>query len=417
MTDMSRPEAAPAPEKTATIAPSAARTMPLAEFIALMAAISAVTALSIDAMLPAFPSMAADMGLVNENRIQLVLATFAWGMGVGTVFAGPITDWLGRKRAITLGFGLYIVASIGCAMAPSLEWLLVGRFVMGLAASAPRIAGVALIRDLYAGREMARIVSFVMMVFMIVPAMAPLMGEWIMSVGSWRGIFHAYVLFGLGAMIWLNLRQPETLPPERRRPLTVRSVIAGVREVLSERQIVLCAVAMTLGFGQMFSMLMSSKQLFTETYGQGDNFTKWFALMAVLGACGTFANARLVMRVGMRRIVNWTFGLQALSSAVMLVLAGGGLLPGWAQFPVFFVWASGLMGVAGLTFGNLNAIAMQYKGNIAGTTASVISAISTFFGALIAAAVGQSYDGTVVPLALATMLCSAVALMVGRRLK
>lgn len=417
MTDMTRPEAAVAPEKTATVAPVAARTMPLAEFIALMAAISAVTALSIDAMLPAFPSMAADLGLVNENRIQLVLATFAWGMGVGTVFAGPITDWLGRKRAITWGFGLYILASIGCAMAPSLEWLLVGRFFMGLGASAPRIAAVALIRDLYAGREMARIVSFVMMVFMIVPAMAPLMGEWIMSIGSWRGIFHAYVLFGLAAMIWLNVRQPETLPPDRRRPLTVRSIIAGVREVLSERQIVLCAIAMTLGFGQMFSMLMSSKQLFTETYGQGDNFTKWFALMAVLSAAGTLINARLVMRVGMRRIVNWTFGLQALSSAVLLVLVAGGVLPDWAQFPVFFVWASGLMGVAGLTFGNLNAIAMQYKGNIAGTTASVISAISTFFGAMIAAAAGQSYDGTVVPLAVASLLCSALALMVGRRLK
>lgn len=417
MTDITRPQAAPAPDKTATIAPAAARTMPLPEFIALMAAISAVTALSIDAMLPAFPAMAADLGLVNENRIQLVLATFAWGMGVGTIFSGPITDWLGRKRAITWGFGLYVLASIGCALAPSLEWLLVGRFVMGLGASAPRIAGVALIRDLYAGREMARIVSFVMMVFMIVPAMAPIMGEWIMSVGDWRGIFHAYVLFGLAAALWLNLRQPETLPPERRRPLTLRSIVAGMREVLSERQIVLCAIAMTLGFGQMFSMLMSSKQLFTETYGQGDNFTKWFALMAVLGACGTFANARLVMRVGMRRIVNWTFGLQALSSAVLLVLILGGLLPDAAQFPVFFVWAAGLMGVAGLTFGNLNAIAMQYKGNIAGTTASVISAISTFFGAIIAAAAGQSFDGTVVPLALASMLCSGLALLITLRLK
>lgn len=410
-------DTAPAPDKTATIAPASAHKLPLAEFIALMAAISAVTALSIDAMLPAFPAMAADLRLVNENHIQLVLAAFAWGMGLGTVFAGPIADWLGRKRTITLGFCLYIVASIGCAVAPSLEWLLLGRFVMGVAASAPRIAGVALIRDLYAGREMARIVSFVMMVFMLVPAMAPIMGEWIMSISSWRGIFHAYVLFGLAAMAWLNLRQPETLPPARRRALTARLIVAGVREVLSERQIVLCAIAMTLGFGQMFSMLMSSKQLFTETYGQGDNFTKWFALMAVLAGCATFANARLVMRLGMRHIVNWTYGAQALSSVVMLVLILGGLLPDWAQFPVFFVWASGLMGVAGLTFGNLNAIAMQYKGNIAGTTASVISAISTFFGAMIAAAAGQSYDGTVVPLVVASLVCSTAALLLTRRLK
>ena len=381
-----------------------------------MAWLSAITALSLDAMLPAFPVMADDLGVDNENRIQLVLAVFSIGMGLGTIFVGPIADWLGRRPTIGIGFGIYILSSLAAAVSPSLDMLLVSRFVMGLGAAAVRIAGMALIRDLHAGREMARIISFVMMVFMIVPAMAPMMGEWIIMLGNWRMIFHVFVLFGVIGTVWLYARQPETLLPEYRRPMRWRTVVGDVREVLAEPQIVLCSIAMTLGFGQMFSMIMSSKQLFTDTYGQGDNFTRWFALMAVLSAIVNLTNARLVVALGMRKIVNVAYAWQTVSSAVFLALIYSGVVPARFDFAVFFVWAIGLMGIAGLTFGNLNSIAMQYKGNIAGTTASVISAISVFFGAVIAGFVGQAYDGTVVPLAVASMVCSGLALLITRRL-
>ena len=407
---------APHPEKTQTLAPASAHKMPLPEFIALMAWLSAITALSMDAMLPAFPEMVQDLGVDNENRIQLVLAVFSLGMGLGTVFVGPIADWLGRRPTIFIGFGVYIVSSLASALSSSLEVLLVSRFVMGLGAAAVRIAGVAMIRDLFAAREMARIVSFVMMVFMLVPAMAPMMGEWIILIGDWRMIFYVFMLFGVIGTVWLYARQPETLPVAYRRPMNMRTVYGDVREVLAEPQIVLCSIAMTLGFAQMFSMIMSSKQLFTDTYGQGDNFTRWFALMALCSAVVNLVNARLVMTMGMRRLVNIGYGWQAFSSAVFLAVVVAGVLPASLDFPVFFVWAVGLMGIAGLTFGNLNAIAMQYKGNIAGTTASVISAISVFFGAFMASFVGQAYDGTVVPLAVASMVFSGMALLITRRL-
>lgn len=407
---------APRPEKTRTLAPASAHTMPLPEFIALMAWLAAITALSLDAMLPAFPAMSQDLGLANPNSIQLVLAVFSVGMGLGTLFVGPVADWLGRRPTIGIGFGIYIAASLASALSPTLEVLLISRFVMGLGAAAVRIAGLAMIRDLYAAREMARIISFVMMVFMLVPAMAPMMGEWIILVGDWRMIFYVFMVFGVIGTVWLYARQPETLLPQYRRPMSLRSVIGDVREVLGERQIVLCSIAMTLGYAQMFSMIMSSKQLFTDTYGQGETFTRWFALMALLSAIVNLTNARLVMRLGMRKIVNWAYGWQTVTSALFLVLLLGGVVPETFGFPVFFLWAIGLMGIAGLTFGNLNSIAMQYKGNIAGTTASVISAISIFFSAFIAAFVGQAYDGTVVPLVIASMICSGLALLITRRL-
>lgn len=399
-----------------TVAPENARKMPVLEFIALMALISAVTAFSVDSMLPALDLMREEFQPENPNRPQLVLATFALGLGLGTIFSGPLSDWLGRNKTITLGFGVYILASIVSALSTSLDMLLIARFVMGIGASAPRIASVALVRDLYSGREMARIVSFVMMVFMIVPAAAPALGEVIMNLGSWRYIFYAFVLFGLLTAGWLNLRQPETLPVEMRKPLTVKSLWHGICDVLSSRQVRLCAVAMMLGFGQMFSLLMSSQQIFSQTYGEGERFTMWFAIMALLSIMGTLINARYVVRVGMRYIINVAYAAQTLISALFLVGLLTGTIPSALAFPVFFIWAVSLMSMSGLTFGNLNALAMQSKGEIAGTTASVVSAISTLGGGVIAMIVGMSYNGTVIPIVLATMLCSGSALLIVKRL-
>lgn len=408
--------AAKAAASLSTVAPASARKMPIAEFIGLMALISAVTAFSVDAMLPAFEMMREEFQPENPNRPQLVLATFALGLGIGTIFSGPLSDWIGRKKTITLGFGLYILASIASAMSTSLDMLLIARFIMGIGASAPRIASVALIRDLYAGREMARIVSFVMMVFMIVPAAAPALGEMIMGLGSWRYIFLAFVLFGLVTAGWLNLRQPETLPVEMRKRMTVASLWGGIREVLSSSQIRLCAAALTLGFGQMFSLLMSSQQIFSQSYDQGERFTMWFALMAVLSVGGTLINARYVVAVGMRRIITIAYTGHAIVSALFLVALLLGIIPAFIAFPVFFLWAVSLMSITGLTFGNLNALAMQSKGEIAGTTASVVAAISTLGGGVIAMLVGMSYDGTVVPMVLASTICSGLALLLVKRL-
>ena len=195
--------------------------LPLPEFIAMLAFLFATIAFSIDAMLPALPDIAADLTPDNVNRAQLILTTFVAGMGLGTLFAGPLSDALGRKRTITIGFGIYIAATIAAIYADSLELLLVARFVQGLGAAGPRIVGLALVRDLYEGREMARISSFVMMIFIMIPAVAPTLGAGIIAISDWHGVFLAFIAFALIGALWLNIRQAETLPPAADRKSVV----------------------------------------------------------------------------------------------------------------------------------------------------------------------------------------------------
>lgn len=390
------------------------RRLPLPEFIAMLAFLFATIAFSIDAMLPALPEIAAELTPQNVNRAQLILTAFVAGMGLGTLFAGPISDAIGRKTAITLGFAIYIGATIAALMAQSLEMLLLARFVQGLGASGPRIVGLALVRDLYQGREMARITSFVMMVFILIPAVAPALGAGFIWMAGWHGVFLAFLIFALIGAGWLNLRQAETLPPERRRPLRAGTLAAAAREVLSDRQVMFCTLILTLGFGQMFGLLSSAQQLFGEAYGKGASFPAWFALMALLSGSGTILNAVFVVRFGMRRIAKWAYAMQTCVSAAMLVLLMGDLLPEPLKFPAFFLWAVSVFFMAGVTFGNLNALALQRMGHIAGMTASIVSAISTLAAVLIAAPVGLLYDGTALPVVVATLACSGLALWLMR---
>ena len=398
-----------------TFTATAARRLPQGELIALLAFLFATVAFSIDAMLPALPQIAAELSPGDVNRAQLILTSFVAGMGLGTLFAGPISDAIGRKPAMAIGFGIYLAASAAALFAHSLEMLLVIRFVQGLGAAGPRIVGTALVRDMYEGREMARITSFIMMVFMIVPAVAPSIGLAFIHFMGWQGVFGGFLLFGATGFAWFMLRQVETLPQAARRPLEFGTLWAGAREVLSDREIVLCTVVISLGFGQMFALLSSAQQLFADTYGTGEQFPLWFAVMALLAALGTFINARLVMRLGMRRIARGAYAMQIIVSGLFMLALWTDVLPPALRFPAFFLWAVSLFMMAGLTFGNLNALAMQRKGHIAGMTASVVSAVSTLLAVVIAAPVGLAFDGTAMPVAAAAFVCSTLAwLLMGR---
>lgn len=398
-----------------TFTATAARRLPQGELIALLAFLFATVAFSIDAMLPALPQIAAELSPDDVNRAQLILTSFVAGMGLGTLFAGPISDAIGRKPAMAIGFGIYLAASAAALFAHSLEMLLVIRFVQGLGAAGPRIVGTALVRDMYEGREMARITSFIMMVFMIVPAVAPSIGLAFIHFMGWQGVFGGFLLFGATGFAWFMLRQVETLPQAARRPLEFGTLWAGAREVLSDREIVLCTVVISLGFGQMFALLSSAQQLFADTYGTGEQFPLWFAVMALLAALGTFINARLVMRLGMRRIARGAYAMQIIVSGLFMLALWTDVLPPALRFPAFFLWAVSLFMMAGLTFGNLNALAMQRKGHIAGMTASVVSAVSTLLAVVIAAPVGLAFDGTAMPVAVAAFVCSTLAwLLMGR---
>lgn len=393
----------------------AIRRLAMPEFVAMLATLFATIAFSIDAMLPALPQIAAELVPGDVNRAQLILTSFVLGMGVGTLFAGPISDATGRKIAITGGFALYILGAVLAWRAQSIEMLLLARFLQGLGAAGPRIVSLALIRDLYQGREMARVTSFVMMIFILIPAVAPSIGAVVIAFTGWRGIFGAFIVFGLIGVLWLNLRQPETLPPERRRPLTVISLAAAAREVLADREVRVYTVVMTLGFGQMFAVLSSSQQLFSQTYGRGESFPLWFAGMALLAGTGSILNARFVVRLGMRRIAVMAYMMQTWISAAMLLLALTGALPAWAEFPAFFFWVTSVFFMAGVTFGNLNALALQRMGHIAGMAASIVAAVSTILAVVIAAPLGLMFDGTAMPLIVGVLVCSAIAWWLMRR--
>lgn len=383
------------------------------EFIALQATLMAITAFAIDAMLPALPEIAQQLSPGNPNRAQLIVTSFVLGMGIGTLFAGPISDAYGRKPVIIAGFALFCIGAALASVAQSLEMLLAARVLQGLGVAAPRIVSVALIRDLHSGREMASIISFATMIFMLMPAAAPLFGTVIIQGFGWRGLFGSFIIFAVLSALWLGIRQPETLPPANRRPLRPKMLWQGLREVLSHRTVVMCILVMTMGFGILFGTLSSTQQIFDITFGRGDSFALWFGLIALLSLPAGFVNARLVGRLGMRRLVTLTFLAQLGITLVVLVLTQSGVLPAPYAFAAYVIWAVSVFSMANIVFGNLNAIALAPLGHIAGLASSVVIATATVLAVGVAAPLGLMFDGTPVPLlvGVAVLLTLAIGLM------
>ena len=368
------------------------------EFIALIAALFATIAISIDAMLPALPEIAATLSPDAPNRAQLVVTSFVFGMGFGTLFAGPLSDAFGRKPVILVSSAIYMIAAIACFFAPTLETLLIARLVMGIGGAGPRTVSIAMVRDLFAGRDMARIMSFVMMVFTLVPAVAPLMGQGIIALAGWKAIFLVYVGFSIVIMAWLSLRQPETLAVAARRPLTVALLKDAVRELFSHRIVLVSLLAQTLTLASLFATLSSMQGIFEVRFDRAETFPLWFGFIALISMGGSVINARVVVRIGMRRVLNATYLAVLCLTVIFLVLIWGGVMPDVLAFPAHLMWSIALFAMMGLSMGNLNALAMEPVGHIAGMASSVISAIATVGSVLLAVPVGQAFDGTAVPL-------------------
>jgi DHA1 family bicyclomycin/chloramphenicol resistance-like MFS transporter len=285
-----------------TDAAAAPRPLPMRETIALFGVLFATIAFSIDAMLPALTVIGEALSPEDVNRAQLVVTSFVLGMGIGTFFAGPLSDAFGRKPVILGGIALYIAAALWAALSSDLTPLLAARFVQGLGAACPRVVTLAMVRDMYAGRDMARVMSFIMMVFILIPAVAPSIGAVLIWGFGWRSVFLAFVAFGLISGTWLALRQPETLDPAARRPLRLAALRKALVEVLGTRATMIYTAALTLGFGQMFAFLSTAPQIFVEIFDREKSFPLWFMLLAVLAGFATVTNAKLVMTLGMRRL-------------------------------------------------------------------------------------------------------------------
>ncbi|MBC6406641.1 MAG: MFS transporter [Rhodobacteraceae bacterium] len=386
------------------------------EFIAFCGMVLATTAFSIDAMLPALPEIGQELSPHNLNNAQMVVIFFVLGLGLGTFFAGPLSDVFGRKPVILCGLLLYLAAALVAWRATSLELLLAARFAQGMGGAAPRIVTVAIIRDLFKGRDMARIISYAMMVFALTTAMAPALGAAIIALSSWRGVFFSFVLFALLCMLWTSWRLGESLPGAARRPLRLRPIWEALHEMMGIALVRISVVVFSLCFGMLMTILSTVQQVFEGIFDQGAVFPLWFGGLAILSASASFLNARLVARLGMRPIITLALGMQI--GCTFVVFTAALVLPvGMGLFVIFLAWLLSLFFTFGLTLGNLNALVMEPLGHVAGLAASVFGAVGTILGGAIAIPVGLAFDGTLLPLTsgIGFMAILAFALMRGVR--
>ncbi len=367
--------------------------IPRWEFIALVAALMALNALAIDIMLPGLQQIGASLGVENENHRQYVITAYILGFGVPQLIYGPISDRFGRRWPLIIGMVFYIAAAAAASFAPSFEMLLALRFLQGVGAAGTRVIAVSLVRDVFGGRAMAEVMSLVFMVFMIIPVIAPLLGQGVMLFSEWHMIFVLMAVIATVATLWTLLRLPETLAPAQRRPFTVAAILGGFGIVLTNRVALCYTLASTLVFAGLFGFINSAQQIYVGIYGLGVWFPVLFAAVAGMMAVSSFANSRLVGRFGMRRLSHGALiGFLAVN-VVTFSLALAGPMPLWA-FATLFTLAMLQFGWIG---SNFNAIAMEPLGHVAGTASAIQGFIQTLGGGLIGAAIGQAFDGTVVP--------------------
>ncbi|RYZ10141.1 MAG: MFS transporter [Myxococcales bacterium] len=369
---------------------------PSVEFIALVALTTSLVAMAIDTMLPALGVMASELGAASPNDRQLVLSAFFGGMMVGQVLCGPASDSLGRRRALFIGIALFVVGNLMCALAPSFGVLLAGRALSGFGAASPRIVSVAMVRDAYGGRGMARVMSFVSTVFILVPVLAPSIGQGVLVVASWRAIYWGLVVMAIVNSIWLALRQPETLPESRRVPFSVRNVLSGAAQTFRHPLTLGYMMGTGVVFGAFINYLSTAQQIFQEQYGVGKLFPVYFGLLASGIGVASFVNGRLVMRFGMRQLSR--IALVGASSLSLVALFGAALWHGHPPLPALMAYLIPCFFFNGILFGNFNARAMEPMGRIAGVAAAVIGSVGTLVALAIGTPFGRAYDGTVLPL-------------------
>ena len=367
------------------------------EFVTLMAVIISITALAIDMMLPALPDIGTDLGLGHPNDAQLVISSLLFGFGMGQVIFGPLSDCFGRRPIIFIGFLIFILGCLMSFVSNRFEIMLAGRFIQGIGAAGPRTAIVALIRDRFGGRAMARIMSVIMAIFIFVPAIAPALGQVVLIVAGWRTIFMVLMIQGGIALTWFALRQPETLLPKDRLAFSLTRISKGLVEVATNR--VSLGYTLASGFisGALIGYLNSAQQVFQEVHGLGREFPVYMAFLALSVGGASFVNSRIVMRLGMRRLSWWAIGLfiTLMSLYLSVTLVYGGHSPLW--------WMMGCLSLSffcmGILFGNQNSIAMEPLAHIAGVGAAVIGCLSSLICSLLGMVVGRCYDGSTIPMA------------------
>ncbi|MBU1465502.1 MAG: multidrug effflux MFS transporter [Gammaproteobacteria bacterium] len=383
--------------------------LPERELVALFALMMSLTALSMDAMLPAFPNIAESLAIVDYQKTQWIVSAMILGMVFGEILFGPLSDAIGRKKSILLGISIYIIGSVVALSASSIEVFLLGRMIQGFGVAGPKIASRALIRDMYKGAAMARIMSFVMMVFILVPLLAPSVGQLVLKVADWRWIFALLIAQASIAGGWLLLRQPETLLKENRIPLNRKRLMADVRIILGRRDVMAFTVLLGCIFGGLMLHISTAQSVFQDVYNTGDRFPLFFAMLAIGSSIINFSNGKIVLRVGMLRCV--IGALTVLLSTAFILLLAALFFEGVPPFALFMALGMVMFSCFGMVFGNVNAMAMEPLGSMAGLGASLISSLSSMIAIVLSTIAGQFYNFTVIPLASGFVIFSLIALV------
>jgi DHA1 family bicyclomycin/chloramphenicol resistance-like MFS transporter len=381
------------------------RTIGFREFLVLTAAIMACQAIAVDTMLPALPAIARDLGITDANRVQWVITVYIAGLGLGQLFWGMLSDRFGRRRTLLAGLTLYVIAAAAVGMAGDFQALLAWRFAHGIAA-ASMVISRSIIRDLYGGRQMARVMSLTFIVFIMVPVVAPSIGQLVLLAAPWRALFHLFCAFAAAVLLWVYLRLPETLHPEHRMTLTVGHVASAIGKVVADRASLWYTLAVALMFGSIIGYVGTMPQIFAAVFHRPSLMPSVFALCAASMGVTSYLNSRVVERFGMR-IISQTglliFIFVAALHTLVTVLRAETL---WT----FIVLQSATMSGFGLIMANFGAMAMESMGSVAGIAASLQGCTGTAGGALVAALIGMQFNGSTVPLALGTLLCGLLAL-------
>lgn len=378
------------------------------EFIALMAVLMSVVSISIDAMLPALATIGQALNTTDPNQPQYIISSIFIGMAIGQLICGPLSDALGRKKILYGGLILYFLGSIICLLSSNIQTMLAGRFIQGLGVSGPYISCMSIIRDKFSGRPMARVMSLVMMIFIMAPVIAPALGQGIIMILSWQYIFVLYIVYALGVMLWIYLRLDETLPPAHRIPFRFATIIAGTKEVVSNRQTMTYTICMGCMFGALIGDLNSAQQIFQVQFGVGEMFVVYFGLQAMAFGLSSHMNSKLVEKLGMRFLCGRALALMAFASIIFLITHY--IMP--IQFWMFFVYGVIVLFCVGLLFGNLNALALEPMGHIAGIASAIIGALSNVVAIPLGTLIGQMYNGTLMPMVTGFSILSFAALLI-----
>lgn len=380
------------------------------EFILLMALITSLIALSIDAIMPAFPVMTKDLHVMGNNSIQSVIIYIFLGLAIGQLLFGTISDIFGRRMPVIIGLVLYIAGSLLALFSHNLNIMIVARIMEGIGLSGPRAASIALTRDLYEGDSMARVMSFIMMVFIMVPIVAPTIGQFILFFASWKAIFYFLIIIGCISLVWFSLRQPETLPPEKRLSFSWSQLLFSVKEILNNKQSLGYTLTGGIINGAFIGYLSLSQPIFQDEYHLGNKFPIFFALLAIAIGTASFINGKFVIRFGAQKMSYYAAIVFTLSSSIFFIVAqitnGHPSLYLLVAFMLIILFAIGIM------FGNQVALAMNPIAHIAGIGAAIVGASSTLIGVSISIIIVHSFNQTVTPLAVAFVLCGMLTVII-----